>query len=71
MITDQGSEPEMCNGVYIFEKKVLNISSMTLDYPLLSPMCYIFHFKMIAFCSKIEKKIIGDYFHLSKHGAMS
>ena len=25
---------------------------MTIDFPVLSPVCYIFHLKVVAFCLK-------------------
>ena len=28
---------------------------MTIDFPVLSPVCYIFHLKVVAFCLKFGK----------------
>ena len=30
---------------------------MTINFPVLSPVCYIFYFNVVAFCSKYKKKI--------------
>ena len=50
--------PDANNVTVDFKSWLYTFLCMTINFPVLSPVCYIFQFKDVAFCLNIGKSVI-------------